>query len=265
MEKLKIYGERNSGTNFLTRLIRRNFHCEIIPGTLAEARPGYRESFELELERKISDAGKRILARQIKLDDFFRGNLWATLGWKHCVPPVDVIRSHPDRNNTLFVTIIKNPYSWLLSLFRRPYENTALERTADLGKFISEPWLAGDRENTPPYLESPVELWNLKTSGYMQLARTVESVNIRYEELLADPVSALKSLQGCLERRTRKFELAIESTKSADVGQKDFDYYRDYYLNERWKQDLGHDHIKMINSYLDPDIVEKSGYRLLVP
>ena len=263
MNKLKIYGERNSGTNFLTRLIRHNFHCELIPGTLAEARPGYREIIEQELETRISDAGKRILARQIKLDDFFRGNLWSTMGWKHCVPPTELIHSHPDRDRTLFVTINKNPYAWLLSLFRRPYENTTLDRINDLSSFINEPWITGSRENSPLYLESPVELWNLKTEGYQRLANVAVTINVRYEDLLESPMQFLQKIEGYLERRTKKFELTMESTKIDDVGHKDFDYYRDYYLNEHWRKELGHEHIMAINRFLDPAIVERSGYETI--
>jgi hypothetical protein len=263
MNKLKIYGERNSGTNFLTRLIRRNFQCELIPGTLAEARPGYREIIEQELETRISDMGKRILARQIRLDDFFRGNLWTTLGWKHGVPPAEVIRNYPDRDRTLFVTISKNPYAWVLSLFRRPYENTALDRMNDLSSFINEPWITGSRENTPAYLESPVELWNLKADGYQRLANVAVTVNVRYEDLLDAPMQFLQIIENYLERRTKKFELPVEPTKSDDVGHKDFDYYRDYYLNERWRKELGHEHIMAINRFLEPAIVEKSGYKII--
>ena len=155
---MKIYGERNTGTNFLTQLIRQNFVCEIVPGTLAEARPGYRDILEHEIETTIADAAKRILVRQIRLDEFFRGNRWTTLGWKHSVPPTETIRSHPDKSNILFVIVTKNPYAWALSLFRRPYENVALDRPHDLLSFITEPWLAGDRDNTPVILRSPVEL-----------------------------------------------------------------------------------------------------------
>jgi len=263
MDKLKIYGERNSGTNFLTRLIRNNFRCELIPGTLAEARPGYREIIEQELEARISDAGKRLLARQIRLDNFFRGNLWGTLGWKHCVPPTELICSHPDRDRILFVTINKNPYAWLLSLFRRPYENTALDRIKDLSSFINEPWLTGNRENSPAYLESPVELWNLKTEGYQRLANVAVTVNVRYEDLLDSPMKILQIFENHLERRSNKFELTEESTKSDDVGHKDFDYYRDYYLNEHWRKDLENEHIMAINRFLEPVLVENSGYKII--
>jgi len=263
MKRLKIYGERNSGTNFVTRLIRRNFRCELVPGTLAEARPGYREIIEDELQASIADEGKRILARQLRLDEFFHGNLWATLGWKHCAPPVDTIRTHPDRNETLFVTVTKNPYAWILSLFRRPYENTAIDKANDLSGFINEPWITGSRENTPAYLESPVELWNLKTSGYSRLAKVANTVNVRYEDLLAEPMQFLQLIDNYFERRQKYFEVPEESTKSSDIGVKDFSYYLDYYLQERWRKDLEHKDIVAINQFLDTDIVEQAGYSLL--
>ncbi len=263
MNKVKIYGERNTGTNFLTRLIRRNFFCELIPGTLAEAQPGYREIIEQELETKISDECKRVLARQIRMDEFFCGNLWTTLGWKHCVPSTTVIRSHPDRKRILFVTVTKNPYSWVLSLYRRPYENAAVHRPDDFCKFINEPWLTGSRENTPAILNSPVELWNLKTEGYERLKEIATVVHVRYEDVLAEPFQFLETIGEQLERRTNKFELPIEAIKKDDVGKKDYNYYRDYYLKERWREELSGEHIRAINHFLAPAVVKRAGYKLL--
>ena len=263
MDKVKIYGERNTGTNFVTRLIRRNFLCELYPGTLAEARPGYRESFEHELERMIPDECKRIIARQIRLDEFFNGNLWSTLGWKHCVPPTEIIHSHPDKENVLFIAVTKNPYAWVQSLYRRPYENVSLTRPADMYKFINEPWITGRRENTPAILDSPVELWNLKTEGYERLTNIATVVRIRYEDVLADPVQFLEKIGDHLERRKKKFELPIEAIKKDDIGKKDYDYYRDYYLNERWREELSNEHIRAINHFLTPVTVKRAGYKLL--
>ena len=60
-----------------------------------------------------------------------------------------------------------------------------------------------------------------------------------------------------------KFELTEESTKSDDVGHKDFDYYRDYYLNEHWRKDLENEHIMAINRFLEPVLVENSGYKII--
>lgn len=51
-----------------------------------------------------------------------------------------------------------------------------------------------------------------------------------------------------------------ESTKDKS---KNFDYYNDYYLNERWKDELTDESISIINSRLDKSIVDYFGYELL--
>jgi hypothetical protein len=263
MERVKIYGERNTGTNFLARLIRGNFRCQLVPGTLAEARPGYRERLEEELAATIADEAKRMWARQVRLDQFFEGNLWTTLGWKHCVPRVELVLSHPEKDDILFVTVTKNPYAWVLSLFRRPYGSVASRTPGDLLAFIREPWMTLGRENAPAILASPVELWNLKNDGYARLARAVKVVRVRYEDVLAEPAQLLGVLEESLERRRAEFVIPNESTKTADAGKKDLAYYRDYYLKERWREELSEDHVAAINEFLAPAIVRDAGYDII--
>jgi hypothetical protein len=263
MDKVKIYGERNTGTNFLTRLIRRNFFCEVVPGTLAEAKPGYRDAIEEELAKNIADECKRMFARQSKLDSFFQGNLWDTLGWKHAVPPISAVQTHPERENILFITVTKNPYAWLLSLFKRPYDDVSLHQPDSLLDFINQPWFTGRRENTPALLDSPVELWNLKIAGYDQLKRVATVKSIRYEDVLADPFQLLQQVENHFERRSKKYELPVDAVKKQDTGKKDFEYYRDYYLNERWQDKLGSAEISAINRFLAPALVENAGYTML--
>jgi len=263
MEKIKIFGERNTGTHFLARLIRANFRCQLLPGTLAEARRGYRDRIEEELAATISDDAKRMWVRQARLDQFFESNAWSTLGWKHSVPNVDLIVSHPDKEQILFVTVTKNPYAWILSLFRRPYESVASRRPDDLLSFICEPWVTGRRDNAPLVLPSPVELWNLKNEGYFRLARMVRVIRVRYETVLADPAAFLELFKGSLQRKNEHFLIPNDSAKRQDIGKKDLTYYRDYYLGELWRQELSPEHIQAINEFLDPNVVRDAGYEML--
>ncbi|NOQ14488.1 MAG: hypothetical protein GQ583_08455 [Methyloprofundus sp.] len=264
MKKVKVYGERNSGTHFITRLIQRNFIAETIPGTLADAKQsGYRDTFEKQLESLIQDECKRKLASSIKVDEYFLGNPWKTLGWKHCVPPLDIIESHPENEKILFITLTKNPYAWALSMFRRPYGNFSLQKPDDLSQFLKEPWLTANRDNCPPLLNSPIELWNLKTDGYRQLEKNHTVLRIRYEDVIDNPEKFLSTVSEHLEKKPKKFFILNKSAKEEDVGKKDFNYYHDYYLNQRWREKLSDEHIEIINQYLDPIIVEEAGYTLI--
>lgn len=264
MKKVKIYGERNSGTHFITRLIQRNFICETIPGTLADAeKSGYRDKFEEAFDLLISDECKRKLASSIKIDEYFNANQWNTLGWKHSVPPLDIIASHPEHEDILFITLTKNPYAWGLSMFRRPYGNFCLHNPDDLETFLTEPWITANRDNCPSILNSPIELWNLKTDGYNHLEKRHTTLRIRYEDVIDNPESFLSIVSQYLEKKPKKFTLLNKAAKEDDVGKKDFDYYRDYYLNQLWIEQLTSEHIKTINQFLNRCIVEEAGYKLI--
>lgn len=265
MNQVKIYGERNSGTHFITRLIQRNFKSQTIPGTLADAekQSAYRDKFEEQLKLLIADESKRKLASSIKIDEYFAGNQWKTLGWKHSVPPLDIIAAHPENEKILFITLTKNPYAWALSMFRRPYGNFNLHNPDDLGQFLIEPWVTAKRDNCPSILNSPIELWNLKTDGYKQLAKQHTVLRIRYEDVIDNPENFLSNVAEYLEKKPKKFTFLNMSAKEDDVGKKDFDYYRDYYLNQKWQEKLTNEHIKTINHFLDPIIVQEAGYTML--
>ena len=66
-----------------------------------------------------------------------------------------------------------------------------------------------------------------------------------------------------MEKKPKKFTILNKSAKQEDVGKKDLDYYRDYYLNQRWREQLTAEHITLINQYLDPAIVEEAGYKMI--
>jgi hypothetical protein len=89
------------------------------------------------------------------------------------------------------------------------------------------------------------------------------SVNLRYEDLLANPVAALDQIgkQFGLKRRTRAWRVIQKSTNNSDGS---LTSYQKYYLHEEWKQRLDRSLISIINRDLDQDLVEALGYQTLV-
>lgn len=236
----------------------------MIPGTIADAeKPGFRDKIEEQLSASIADDCKRKLASSIRVDEYFIGNAWKTLGWKHCVPSLDMIASHPENQQVLFVTLTKNPYAWALSMYRRPYGNLCINKPANLGQFLAEPWITANRDNCPALLNSPIELWNLKTDGYRKLAKNHNVLSVRYEDVIDNTEIFLSIIEKYLDKKPKKFTILNKSAKQQDVGKKDLNYYRDYYLNERWRNELTPENIKTINKYLDPSIVKEAGYKMI--
>src|SRR3990172_11475666 len=104
---IKIYGERNTGTNYLDGLIQLNLNTELLRGVV----PWYIE--------------KLFNGSEIAKDMYFKITYRENLGWKHSlVPSPEIIaKMHLQTKNLIILTITKNPYSWLLSLYRNPYHS----------------------------------------------------------------------------------------------------------------------------------------------
>src|ERR1051326_6688162 len=81
IERIKLYGERNTGTTFTTQLIRNNFHIPMMYGTPDRPNRADRE------KRMQAFAEQPLFIRRLILDrigdEENRSTLRETLGWKH--------------------------------------------------------------------------------------------------------------------------------------------------------------------------------------
>ena len=248
IRRLKIYSERNTGSGYLERLVLRNLQVECLRGGLPRS---LRKVFpESELVR----------------DAFFRATRKGNLGWKHAfAPSPTALRdARPAPQEILFLTLTKNPYAWLVSLYRRPYH--ARRRYSSFSQFLSEPWRSVRRENGATSFSNPIELWNQKTASYLNLGDYANRVLCRYEDLLADPLDFLETLcrEHGIARRLVPFENIREATKGSDRG-KTFEDYRDEYLTERWRDRLEADNLLLINESLDADLMARLRYARIDP
>tara|TARA_R110001592_G_scaffold246427_1_gene508247 strand:+ start:75074 stop:75826 length:753 start_codon:yes stop_codon:yes gene_type:complete len=249
MSKLiKIYGERNTNTNYMSELIRLNLDIEEIEGVVP-----YRL---LQMQNILP--GEEWLR-----DAYFYFTCGQNLGWKHtCVKSVDKLRRYSvvQKNQPAFLTITKNPYSWLLSLHRRPYHQY-YSKQPDLETFLGLPWKTVGRDNTKKWLQNPVELWNLKNRSYQQLLE-LNAMNITTEQIFENPEAIVDKVSArfSVGKKSDKFINFERSTKDKS---KDSNYYRDYYLNERWREKLSDQAITMINDRVDKDLMAHFGYQVL--
>ena len=165
------------------------------------------------------------------------------------------------QENLYILTLTKNPYSWLLSLYRRPYHR---ERGLLPGfeEFLEKPWKTVKRENAPPFYDNPVIMWNEKNRSYIKLIGELPSINIRYEDFLIDPEKVLDEileLTGCSKLKNY-FTNVMESTKE---DSKNYSYYKTYYLEEKWRDKLSEQSINIINKYLDPEVLYYFNYSVI--
>jgi len=258
-EYLKIYGERNTCTRYLRRLIELNFDVGVLEGG--------GNKFVQQLQEMLP--GKE-LVRDISAYLSYPQDL----GWKHSsvknaqeIQKTTIFR----HNKIIILTLTKNPYSWLLSLHRRPYHQY-YEKKPDFLTFLQTPWKPLHRENVHSELANPVELWNTKNKSYIELHSSVlDSLRITSEGLLQSPEIVIDQMANSFSL-TRKFSgfmnhdestKAQESTSITLDTEKDTSYYRDYYLNEIWKEKLTPAAIETINNSLDDTVMDYFEYEFL--
>lgn len=256
--ELKIYGERNSGTTYLHNLLTRNLNVRPLAGEAPDwvhnlARRSAR------IARQVgSPRGKRV--DEVIKDWWFELTFPLNFGWKHiAVPSPDLLSKYSKSHSTLFIALVKNPYSWLLSLHRRPYH---LFDAKDLPvhDFVSNPVACLGRENLSSAYLSPVELWNHKIASYIRLGNAFPTLVIRYEDLLRSPITIVRSISKSLNRNFDSSEFENIRLSSKPTRTNTYDDYREYYLTEQWRSDLDAATIEAINRGLDNSLMAELNY-----
>lgn len=243
---LKIYGERNTGTNYLSNLIALNFSVRLLPGVVPT------------LVDKVQAA---VPGESWVKDLYFRATQHSNLGWKHSFVPAARLDKRRCVALNGFITLTKNPYSWLLSLYKRPYHSKQ-GTVSSFEDFLKTRWETVARENASNAYRNPVDIWNSKNSSYLKLATKYKTKLLKYENLLAIPEESLEEIGSSfgLPRKSAEWLNVEGSTKQDD---RSFSGYQDYYLNERWRQELSPKVIEFVNSQLDDHCMAEFGYGYL--
>ncbi|NND04368.1 MAG: hypothetical protein HKN91_16450 [Acidimicrobiia bacterium] len=191
-------------------------------------------------------------------------NRRSTLGWKHRLVSTDDIGAIDLAGKTTFVTLSKNPYSWAISMWRRPYHAVG-EAPTDLAAFVAAEWPTVRRERGPKRYRSLTEMWNAKNRAYIDVADSFPTVNLRYEDLLRDPFEVIERvrLESAADRNLTEYKNIVASAKGD--SEKGYSFYRQYYLNEEWRSEMDDSTIERMNSDLDRDLMERLGYDILEP
>ncbi|MCT4555900.1 MAG: hypothetical protein N4A53_14525 [Pelagimonas sp.] len=255
---IKIYGERNTGTNYITRLLERNYDLRLLPGDVP--RPFWNKR-AIGLLRRIHRPWGLIVNNRTA-DAWFLNNFNGSLGWKHSLPPVDRIAqiAGPDLG---IVGLTKNPYSWLLSMYRRPYQNFAPAESFEA--FVTAPYPTVPRELMTEQGLTPVQLWCAKARGYLALQKALpqQVAVLRYEDFLADEDAVLSRLETDWSLAPKGARQQVsESAKGDKQGYSD---YQRYYLEEEWRAKLSDEAVQAITAQLDPDVMAAIGYKALTP
>ncbi len=247
----KIFGERNTGTNFVDRLIQENFVACKLHG--ANRIHGHLRKFAGRVPEN-----ERGRFRSAALDLDSARMVYSDFGWKHAVPPHDVIATAPHAKNTLFIAVAKHPVAWLQSLVERPY-NPVDDAPSTLSEFIRHEWELTGRDNVPGHTHiNVVDLWNLKNAAFRRLEQSAQrSIVIAYEDILHGPEDFLGRVAAHLVRANGEFVWEMDSTKKDDLTFAD--YRKKYELASICAAVSGAD-LDYIRSRADEGIMKSFGY-----
>ncbi len=196
----------------------------------------------------------------IYLEWLLKKNLDATLldsydfGWKHRIAPAEDELTDKMKQEVLFLCLVKNPYSWLISMHKRPYHHESL-RKLSLSDFLKYSY--GDYRN-------PMVMWNTKNAAYMKMKEYVKFYDfLKYEDILENPEEFINSLADKYNFPKPHMFKNISNLLTNSHGIKSQKFHKEYYLNEEWRKNLRHDHVQQINAWLDKDLMEKLNYSMI--
>lgn len=214
---VKVFGERNSGTNFLNLMLQGNGVDATILNKEVDFLPS---EYALSFDEAIRDV---FVERW--LDDLDREEFRRNFGWKHARVSRERLGRHPEFERAFFILLIRNPFSFVASLHRRPYNLLPVPK-GDRKGFIRSPIMANERDHLDSvYVPSPVDLWCQKAVAAIEFALTGDNAClVRYEDVMADTVGFIR----WLSRRGLRFQsddvVQVASTKRDPIS---FQEYRD--------------------------------------
>lgn len=255
--RFKIFGERNCSTNALRQLIEMNSAARVAPSVAAD----FSGAVPLAMRGLTRLAGQRGAGRKA-LRERLADALFARTGdlnaWKHCL--TDFPDTAPFRD-TLVIFCVRHPASWLLALHRRPHHARAPvpERFED---FLAMGWPTVGRERMGGRTLTPPALYQAKVAAYLDFAARLEADGIacrtlRFEAFAADQIAQFAALAPDLAAPAAA---PVPITRGTKDPERSAAYYRDYYGQERWREDLSPEATEVLRNTLDWDLFARVGY-----
>lgn len=260
--RIKIFGERNTGTRAVKQMLCRAPHLTLQQGSLALEK---RDASWCQLHEAVNlyyqDDWRRLYMDALRDDG--RQDSDQIFAWKHAAPDwsMGYLKHQID-----VIFMLRNPYSWALSTACKPYHIKG-PRTSDFTKFITRPWLTERRDNVSAVLPSVMDLWTTKVTAYSDFAKMAEhfgmtSYFMLFESFILDPKAAVS-------QALNAFGITAEGVKKIDastkLGGKNLTEAQRFYRDENWKLRLTRTSVAQINALLDVDLVKSFGYPILNP
>ena len=190
-------------------------------------------------------------------------------GWKHAPVPANFDRDP----GWPIVAVVKDPFSWLLSLFSHVTGDAS--RHFECGDtwqdFLREPitMTHADKEEVPVYwYGSPVDYWNAMSVNFLSLGD--RAAVVRYEHVLADPEASCQQMANRFElsRREGRFVTIEQRTRtlvdrprdSVDAYVTDEVFDRAWYTDRRYMAEWSAADRRWVTRRLDQRAMSHLGY-----
>ncbi len=257
---VKIFGERNTGTRALGALVRQ------VPNVTHRIRPRseippFDGAVEAAIESQMRGHWRRLYLHALRDDQA------ATYAqddpWKHALPRLtdSMIEA---RVKTLL--LVRNPYSWLIGLARRPYHLKG-PQAQTLDDFAARPWMTERREGLPAVLASPLDLWSRKMRGCLDYRTAAHEVGlpskiIRFEAFVQNPKATAAMGLHDLGIQAQPLSDMPKNTKEKEP---DLTVLQRYYTQELWRARLTRETVRRVNARVDWDVAGALDYQRLDP
>ena len=175
MIQVKVFGERNTGTNFVQRLLSSQQDIQLVMGApnkwiapirnIVKARVLGVASDQHLLKERVQRKNQvsqsvlrhRSIPQDIVWSAYFGWTQHRNFGWKHRNLDEHTLKQSKKFRETKFLCLVRNPYQWLISMRRRPY-GLGVPPGADWAQFLSFSWNSKSYDAKPQvHYNTPVD------------------------------------------------------------------------------------------------------------
>ncbi len=259
---LKLFGERNTGTRALLKMYRASGAVTIrMANTVAVGDQKRRAAMSEQINKHFKGAWRKLYRDALRDNDRHVSD--PILTWKHAAPEWHDCFRHQGAS---VIFVVRNPYSWAVSMARRPYHLVG-RRSEDVSGFVTRPWLTQDRDNTAKLLPDVLALWQAKVLAYRRFSQQAKSCGVatffmQFEDFVADPVASAGAA-------LTHFGISAVNLQPTHVHTKDQDRslseIQSYYGQEKWRDYLCSESVDLINQRIDWDLAGRLQYRRFDP
>ncbi len=256
--RIKVYGERNTGTRAALTMLR------AVPNVLIGGGPALSEEMRMQnaamreaIDQQFTGPWRSIYTDAVlDMECLARGHIGA---WKHSLPVFDESFIGAE---TSVLLMVRDPYSWALSLFRKPYHSKG-PRADTLLAFLDQPWLTERRDYLPPVIPSPMVLWNEKLRATLQFCVDAKAAGVpthllRFEDFIADPVAAITAALNDFSIPVQNVQPVQNSTKNEA---QQLPALQRYYREELWRKSISKEAARRIDALTDWSTAARLGYQ----